>query len=259
MPIHASRRFAPRSPGRTICSTNPSVSCSQRSPSSRAERRSTRSRQCATPTWTCSPPCSTRASCGEPVNAYGCSRRSANSPPRQLAADPTADELGDRHADYYLALAESWDRELRGPGQAAAARAVRVRARKPPRSPRAHARSRFADCPSAGSGALGVLVHARSLPGGPRAAGRRARAGFRGGDGGQGVRPRGGGTARLGAGRQTGSRWACSRKGWRARAPSARPGIEANALSAAIRLPRARQGGADPPRRGGDRAGPRFG
>jgi predicted ATPase/class 3 adenylate cyclase len=35
----------------------------------------------------------------------------------QLAADPTADELGDRHADYYLTLAESWDRELRGPGQ----------------------------------------------------------------------------------------------------------------------------------------------
>ena len=38
----------------------------------------------------------------------------------QLAADPTADEIGDRHADHYLALAESWDRELRGPGQAQA-------------------------------------------------------------------------------------------------------------------------------------------
>jgi predicted ATPase/class 3 adenylate cyclase len=38
----------------------------------------------------------------------------------RLAADPTADELADRHAGYYLTLAESWDRELRGPGQAAA-------------------------------------------------------------------------------------------------------------------------------------------
>ena len=38
----------------------------------------------------------------------------------QLAADPAADEIGDCHVDHYLALAESWDRELRGPGQAAA-------------------------------------------------------------------------------------------------------------------------------------------
>ncbi len=37
-----------------------------------------------------------------------------------LAADPTADELRDRHAGYYLTLAESWDRELRGAGQAEA-------------------------------------------------------------------------------------------------------------------------------------------
>jgi predicted ATPase/class 3 adenylate cyclase len=38
----------------------------------------------------------------------------------QLAAGPTADELRDRHAGYYLALTESWERELRGQGQAAA-------------------------------------------------------------------------------------------------------------------------------------------
>jgi len=38
----------------------------------------------------------------------------------QLVADPAVDEVGDRHAGYHLALAESWDRELRGPGQAAA-------------------------------------------------------------------------------------------------------------------------------------------
>jgi predicted ATPase len=38
----------------------------------------------------------------------------------QLAASPTVYEVGDRHADYYLALAEKWDRELRGPGQASA-------------------------------------------------------------------------------------------------------------------------------------------
>ena len=36
----------------------------------------------------------------------------------QLDANPGADELRDRHAGYYLALAEASDRELRGPGQA---------------------------------------------------------------------------------------------------------------------------------------------
>jgi predicted ATPase/class 3 adenylate cyclase len=40
----------------------------------------------------------------------------------QLSASPTADELRDRHASYYLALAESSDRELRGPGQVEALR-----------------------------------------------------------------------------------------------------------------------------------------
>jgi predicted ATPase/class 3 adenylate cyclase len=35
----------------------------------------------------------------------------------QFAARPTADELGDRHAEYYLALAETLDRELRGSEQ----------------------------------------------------------------------------------------------------------------------------------------------
>ena len=38
----------------------------------------------------------------------------------RLAADPAVDEFTDRHAAYYLSLAESWDREVRGPGQAAA-------------------------------------------------------------------------------------------------------------------------------------------
>jgi tetratricopeptide (TPR) repeat protein len=37
-----------------------------------------------------------------------------------LDADPTADELTDRHAAYYLTLAESWDRDIRGADQAAA-------------------------------------------------------------------------------------------------------------------------------------------
>jgi predicted ATPase len=36
----------------------------------------------------------------------------------QLNADPTADELRDRHAGYYLALAEASDRESRGPDEA---------------------------------------------------------------------------------------------------------------------------------------------
>ena len=53
-------------------------------------------------------------------------------------------------------------------------------------------------------------------------------------------------------------RWACSRKGWRVRAPSARQASGQCAL-AAIRLPRVREGRADPPRRGGDRTGPRLG
>ena len=35
----------------------------------------------------------------------------------QLSASPAADDLRDRHASYYLALAESSDNELRGPGQ----------------------------------------------------------------------------------------------------------------------------------------------
>ena len=38
----------------------------------------------------------------------------------QLSASPAADDLRDRHASYYLALAESSDSELRGPGQAEA-------------------------------------------------------------------------------------------------------------------------------------------
>jgi tetratricopeptide (TPR) repeat protein len=38
----------------------------------------------------------------------------------QLSADPAADQLQDRHAGYYLALAESSDNELRGNGQAEA-------------------------------------------------------------------------------------------------------------------------------------------
>ena len=40
----------------------------------------------------------------------------------QLSASPAADDLRDRHASYYLALAESSDSELRGPGQAEALR-----------------------------------------------------------------------------------------------------------------------------------------
>jgi len=40
----------------------------------------------------------------------------------QLAASPAADDLRDRHAGYFLALAESSDSELRGPGQAEALR-----------------------------------------------------------------------------------------------------------------------------------------
>ena len=40
----------------------------------------------------------------------------------QLSASPAADDLRDRHAGYYLALAESSDRELRGPGQVEALR-----------------------------------------------------------------------------------------------------------------------------------------
>jgi predicted ATPase/class 3 adenylate cyclase len=40
----------------------------------------------------------------------------------QLSASPAADDLRDRHAGYYLALAESSDTELRGPGQAEALR-----------------------------------------------------------------------------------------------------------------------------------------
>src|SRR5262249_29221268 len=35
----------------------------------------------------------------------------------RLGSHPIADRIRDRHADYYLAQAESWDRELRGPGQ----------------------------------------------------------------------------------------------------------------------------------------------
>jgi predicted ATPase len=38
----------------------------------------------------------------------------------RLSSSPVADEVRDRHADYFLARAESWDRELRGPGQARA-------------------------------------------------------------------------------------------------------------------------------------------
>jgi predicted ATPase/class 3 adenylate cyclase len=40
----------------------------------------------------------------------------------QLSASPAADDLRDRHASYYLALAESSGIELRGPGQAEALR-----------------------------------------------------------------------------------------------------------------------------------------
>jgi predicted ATPase/class 3 adenylate cyclase len=40
----------------------------------------------------------------------------------QLSVSPAADEVRDRHAGYYLALAESSDSELRGPGQAEALR-----------------------------------------------------------------------------------------------------------------------------------------
>ncbi len=40
----------------------------------------------------------------------------------QLSASPAAEDLRDRHAGYYLALAESSDSELRGPGQVEALR-----------------------------------------------------------------------------------------------------------------------------------------
>jgi len=40
----------------------------------------------------------------------------------QLSASPAADDLRDRHASYYLTLAESYNDELRGPGQAEALR-----------------------------------------------------------------------------------------------------------------------------------------
>jgi predicted ATPase/class 3 adenylate cyclase len=40
----------------------------------------------------------------------------------QLSASPAADDLRDRHAGYYLALAESSEGELRGPGQVEALR-----------------------------------------------------------------------------------------------------------------------------------------
>jgi predicted ATPase/class 3 adenylate cyclase len=40
----------------------------------------------------------------------------------QLSLSPAADDLRDRHASYYLALAESCDRELRGSGQVEALR-----------------------------------------------------------------------------------------------------------------------------------------
>ena len=40
----------------------------------------------------------------------------------QLSANPAADDLRDRHSCYYLALAESSDSELRGPGQVDALR-----------------------------------------------------------------------------------------------------------------------------------------
>ncbi|MGH3064016.1 MAG: ATP-binding protein [Gaiellaceae bacterium] len=40
----------------------------------------------------------------------------------QLSASPAADDLRDRHAGYYLALAESYEGELRGPGQVEALR-----------------------------------------------------------------------------------------------------------------------------------------
>jgi predicted ATPase/class 3 adenylate cyclase len=40
----------------------------------------------------------------------------------QLSASPAADDVRDRHAQYYLALAESYNDELRGPGQVEALR-----------------------------------------------------------------------------------------------------------------------------------------
>ena len=175
----------------------------------------------------------------------------------QLAADPAADELGDRHAGYYLTLAESWDRELRGPGQTEALEGFASERENLRAAVRAAARARSAQGPSAGRCALGVLVHARPLREGrellaaaleqaPTEA-TEARA-----------------SALVGAGLfaaeqgDTRCRWACSRKVSPARAPPARPPSRPT-RSASSRSSAIRQGRTDPPRRGGDRAGPRLG
>lgn len=117
MSIRASRRFARRSPGRTICSTCPSVELFA------ALAVFTGGATIDAVEDVCNADLDVLTSLfdkslvrrtGARVWMLETVREFAS---EQLAADPTADEIGDRHADHYLTLAESWDRELRGPGQ----------------------------------------------------------------------------------------------------------------------------------------------
>ena len=106
-PTRASRRCGRRSSGRTTCSTRTSSGSSRGSPSSPAAARSRRPRRSATPTSTRSSRSSTRASSAlreggrfwmlETIREYAAER---------LEESGEADELRQRHAEHFLALAE---------------------------------------------------------------------------------------------------------------------------------------------------------
>ena len=118
-PIHVSRRFAPRSPGRTSCSTRPSGELFARLAvfAGGATLDAVEA--------VCDADLDVLASLldkslvrrtGDRVWMLETIREFAV---EQLDKDPNADGLRDRHARHYLAFAVGCDRELKGPGQPA--------------------------------------------------------------------------------------------------------------------------------------------
>ena len=140
----------------------------------------------------------------------------------QFAAGSFADEVADRHAEYYLALAETLDRELHGPGQVQASNGSRPSAKTCARpssgcSTEIRPRPSAWSLPFGGSGSCAVITRKAANCWPPRSSRlplKRRRPG-RPPSWGRDCSPRSRATMRW--------RWVCSRKGWRARAPPARP------------------------------------
>ena len=122
-PILGNRRFARRSPGRTIFSTHRSNSCSVVSPSSTAgaptRQQSTSSRHPRTP----SNRCSTRAWCderrGDVPRGTGCSRRSGSTRARSSPTRMRTSLLQQRHSAFFAELVDEAHAAVLGPEQPA--------------------------------------------------------------------------------------------------------------------------------------------